>query len=94
MLKTPTDAREKMYMYTLEASPSPSIKELLLRPVCAYATWSWTDFHIHYEVPLIQVPQITSCQLPIPVPTTPPYEKGFELAVPMDPICRLWPLMP
>lgn len=94
MLKTPTDARAKMYMYTMEASPSHSIKGLRSKPVCAYATWSWTDSHILYKVPLIPVPQITSCQPPILVPITPPYDKGLGLVVPMDPIWRLWPLMP
>ena len=83
-----------MYMYTMGPSPSHSIKVRLSKPVCAYATWSWTDSRIRYKVPLIPVPQITSCQLPIPVPTTPPYDKGLELAVPMDPIWRLWPRMP
>ena len=94
MLKTPTDARAQMYMYTMGPSPSHSIKELLTKPVCAYATWSWTDSHIPYKAPSIQVPPITLCQPHTPVPTIPPSTQGFASAVQMDHICRLWPLMP
>ena len=91
MLKTPTDARERMYMYTTEASHSHIIKGPHSKPVYGYVTWSWINTPIPYKEPLTPALQIISCQLHIMVPTTPPYVVGFRWAVQMDPTCRQWP---